>query len=87
MLEKHRKQIDEIDKELVRLFEQRMMLISQIGQIKKANHMPIFDEGRERIVIEKARMLLNHKEYEEAICQLFINLMKISKDVQHEKNR
>ena len=38
-----RKQIDEIDKKMVELFEQRMQLAIEIADYKKSVGKPIFD--------------------------------------------
>ena len=43
-----RKQIDNIDNEIVRLFCQRMDVAAQIADYKKENNMPIFVPARER---------------------------------------
>ncbi|MFI4010541.1 chorismate mutase, partial [Carnobacterium maltaromaticum] len=36
MLDKQRAEIDQIDRELVALFERRMAIVTEIGEIKKA---------------------------------------------------
>ena len=43
-----RKEIDEIDDELVRLFGQRMNVAAQIADYKKENNLPIYVPARER---------------------------------------
>ena len=47
-LKDYRKQIDEIDDQLVQLFRQRMEVSSDIAQYKKERNLPILDAGRER---------------------------------------
>ena len=47
-LQDYRKQIDEIDDQLVKLFEQRMEVANGIAAYKKANGIKILDAGRER---------------------------------------
>ena len=47
-LQDYRKQIDEIDDQLVKLFEQRMEVTRGIVEYKRANGMKILDAGRER---------------------------------------
>ena len=44
----YRSRIDEIDRELVRLFRERMDTAKEIAAYKKANALPILDAGRER---------------------------------------
>ena len=47
-----RKEIDQIDDRLVRLFCQRMDLSAQVAQYKKANNLPIFVPARERAILQ-----------------------------------
>ena len=47
-----RKQIDEIDSELVRLFTARMDVAAQVADYKKSNNMPIYVPTRERAVLQ-----------------------------------
>ncbi|OQA49078.1 MAG: P-protein [Firmicutes bacterium ADurb.Bin300] len=47
-LQDYRKQIDEIDEELVKLFCSRMEVAAKIGEFKKENNIPILDYKRER---------------------------------------
>lgn len=47
-----RKQIDEIDSELVRLFTARMDVAAQVADYKKSNNMPIYVPARERAVLQ-----------------------------------
>lgn len=44
----YRAQIDAIDDEIVRLFQQRMDIAGDIAAYKKANNLPILQAGRER---------------------------------------
>lgn len=77
-----RDRLDKIDEELVRLFEQRMETSLMIGDYKKKNNLPIFDEARERIVIERLKNRLKNKTLEDSLEKFFIHLMNLSKNVQ-----
>ena len=48
-----RKQINEIDAELVKAFDARMKVALEIGKYKKENGLPVFDPARERAVLDK----------------------------------
>ena len=52
-LSDYRKKIDSIDEELVRLFEERMAVASQIAAVKKEKKLPIYDPERERDKLEQ----------------------------------
>ena len=60
-LKEYREQIDRIDEELVRLFQERMKVSAAIGQYKKENGLPVLDRSRER---EKLSALLGRTEEE-----------------------
>ena len=77
-----RDRLDKIDEELVSLFEERMEISIKIGDYKKKNNVPIFDEDRERIVIERGKNRLKNKVFEEPLEIFFIHLMNLSKNVQ-----
>lgn len=52
-LEQCRKEIDEIDQNLIKLFEQRMKVSKDVVTYKLAHEMEIFQPQREKTVIEK----------------------------------
>jgi chorismate mutase len=49
-----RKQVDECDSELVKAFSRRLDLNEQIGRIKAAAGIPVYDESRESQVMANA---------------------------------
>jgi chorismate mutase len=48
-----RDEIKAIDRQVIRLLEQRFELVEKIGAYKKQNNLPIRDEVRERLLIEE----------------------------------
>lgn len=52
-LEEARQKIDSVDKELVKLFKERMEAVCDVARYKKENGMPIYNGQREREVINK----------------------------------
>ena len=42
-----RNKIDIIDEELLRLFAERMDIVSEVAAYKQANSLPVLDQGRE----------------------------------------
>ena len=81
-LEACRKEIDEIDKELVDLFERRMKVAVRVAEYKKKNNLPIFNEAREKQVIEKNIGILKEKSYADLTRKFFNNLMELSRSLQ-----
>lgn len=84
-IDDYRNKIDEIDKEITRLFEERMDVVIKVGEYKKQNNLPVFNKAREDEVIEKNIGYLNNKDYAEGLKQFFINIMNISKDLEDKE--
>lgn len=84
-LDGYRIKIDEIDREITRLFEERMNTVIKVGEYKKANNLPVLNKEREKQVIEKNINYLSNKEYSEALKVFYNNLMNIAKDLEHKK--
>lgn len=83
-LKEVRENIDRIDSDMARLFEERMNCIEEVVRFKIENNLEIFDEKREKIVIDKNKRLLKNKEYEKYYIEFIKDMMKISKDYQLE---
>lgn len=84
MLEKQREKIDEIDKEIVRLFEERMKVVVEVAQIKKENNLEIFDSSRENLVIEKVQKYLENEKLKKYLEEFYKDLMNVSKKYQKD---
>lgn len=52
-LSDYRRQIDDIDSQLLALFYRRMDVAAQIGGYKKAHNLPALDAGRERAKLQQ----------------------------------
>lgn len=79
-----RNKIDEIDEELIKLFEERMSLVKDVINYKIENEIDILDEDRESIIIEKNRSLLENDEFNKYIDDFTKSLMTISKKMQED---
>lgn len=75
-LYEYRKQIDDIDLEILDLFRERLELMPHIAKYKRVNSLPIEDTEREQSIINKRSE--GCAEY----AELLRTMMKISKDVQ-----
>jgi chorismate mutase len=54
-LEELRKQIDELDRQLVVLLSQRAEAALEAGRLKVATSLPIYEPGREKLIYENVR--------------------------------
>lgn len=82
VLEKQRAGIDQVDQEIVALFEQRMEWVKQVIEVKLANGMDILDRSREDQVIQKAVSRLSNQELEPELREFFTEMMRISRSYQ-----
>lgn len=81
-IEQCRKEIDEIDKELINLFERRMDVAIRVANYKKENDLPIYDEERESKVIKKNVDNLKNKNYDLLARRFFLSIMELSRSLQ-----
>jgi len=77
-----RKEIEAIDKEMLELFIKRMDISYQIGSYKKEHHLPIFDEKREKALLEKQKELLDNEVLWPLYKEFLKEVMRLSKAFQ-----
>ncbi|WP_300256919.1 chorismate mutase [Clostridium sp.] len=80
-----RHKIDEIDRELMKVFEERMNVVLDVAIYKKENNMAIFHKDREKQVIEKNLSRVENKELLPYAEKMLHALMDISKEYQEYK--
>lgn len=78
-IQDYREQINSIDKQIVELLEKRLDIAGGIGQEKKRQGLPVFDEVREKERIEAVRELAKNEKYKDRIEQIYIKLMDETK--------
>ncbi len=83
-LEQSRTAIDRIDRELVRLFCERMSVSADVAEYKRSVNMPVTDAARERALLCKVSELAGG-EMEENIRTLYATILAISRAYQHER--
>lgn len=83
-LELARIEINRVDKEIAKLFEERMKAVEEVINFKIENNLDILDSSRENEVIERNKKLIEKKKYEKYYVDLITNMMRISKNYQKE---
>lgn len=56
-LNDHRRRIDDLDRELVRLLNRRAQMSIQLGQLKKDAGLPMRDEAREESIVRHVQRM------------------------------
>ena len=80
-----RTSIDEIDSQILELFEKRMELCKNVALYKKENNLPVFQSGRETQIIEKVRNKTKNPALKNGTSALFTAIMDISKYLQQQE--
>ena len=82
-LEKGRELINETDKEMARLFEQRMDAVKLIVAYKKQRGMPVEDLSREKEMIKRNTAGIVNEEYRSYYVSFLQSVVNVSKNLQH----
>lgn len=80
-----RKQIDEIDEEIVKLYEKRMDISSKVADYKIETGKKVFDKAREIEKLQKLRALTHNEFNSHGIQELFEQIMSMSRKLQYKK--
>ena len=82
-LEKGRELINETDKEMARLFEQRMDAVKLVAAYKKEHGLPVEDLSREREMIKRNVAALENEEYRPYYVNFLQSVVNVAKNLQH----
>ena len=83
-LEISREKINEIDKKMAALFEERMLIAEDVAAYKKENGLPILDKSREEAIIQNNLSFIQKSELKKYYIDFQQNLMEISKCYQKD---
>lgn len=84
-LQEIRPEIDKIDRELVRLFEERMKLCDEVADFKISTGKKVFDAAREQEKLKVLCALADTPFNEQCIGELFTQMMCMSRKMQYQK--
>ena len=83
-LSQARENIEDIDKQMAKLFEKRMECSREIAIYKKENNIPIYDAAREKTLIEKNSSYIKNDMLKEYYLVFFKGILDISKKYQEK---
>lgn len=84
-LKESRNQIDEIDSQIVELFEQRMVVASNVADYKLETGKAVFDKEREEAKLNKVEELACGDFNKRCVRELFTQIMAMSRKLQYSK--
>ncbi len=79
-----RKQIDEIDSQIVELYERRMEVAKGVAEYKISVGKKVFDKQREQEKLEKVRSMTHNEFNAHGIEELFEQIMSMSRKLQYQ---
>lgn len=82
-LDKARQAVNAADRELVRLFEQRMDAVRQVAEYKKEHGIPVTDPDREEYILRKNTAYVENEDYRAYYVNFLQGMMELSKNYQH----
>lgn len=83
-LEESRQKIDAVDAQLVKLFEERFEAVRGVLEYKIANNMPVLDSSREKAIVEKNTVRLEHEELKPYFEKWYQAMLDVSKEYQKD---
>ena len=83
----YREQIDHLDRELLRLFNERANLALKIGEIKKTLDRPVYDPSREKRIFDAMTASNPGPLDDNAIIRLFERVIDESRTLERIKTK
>ncbi len=82
-LQEYRDQLDKIDKQLVKLFEERMDICGKVAETKIASGKAVYDAEREKQKLDAVGAMANSDFNQIAVRDLFSQMMSVSRKYQY----
>ncbi|HEX9873722.1 MAG TPA: chorismate mutase [Deferrimonas sp.] len=86
-IEQLRVEIDRLDGELLRIFNERAALALKIGKIKKEKGLAVYDPNRERRIFEKMQVYNPGPLEDAAIVRLFERVIDESRRLERIRTK
>ncbi len=86
-IDDYREQIDQYDRDLLRIFNARAALALKIGEIKKKLEMPVYDPAREKRIFDKMTADNQGPLDNSAIIRLFERVIDESRTLERIKTK
>ncbi|MCF6172391.1 MAG: prephenate dehydratase [Campylobacteraceae bacterium] len=85
-LDKYRKQIDDIDDEVLKLLNKRMVAVKTIGDLKQTTGTAIYRPEREREILDRLKSLNDGYLNNDAIDAIFQEIFAVSRNIELPEN-
>jgi chorismate mutase len=82
-----REEIDRLDRELLRIFNERAALALAIGEIKKEKGLPVYDPKREKRIFDRMKAANPGPLEDSAIIRLFERVIDESRSLERQRTK
>lgn len=76
--------IDSIDNQIIELYVKRMEIVKEITKLKIENDLPVLDQNREKIMLEKHLEKIKDDEFKKYYKDVLEGFLKASKEMQKD---
>lgn len=83
-LEIYRDLIDSIDNQIIELYVKRMEIVKEITKLKIENGLPVLDQNREKIMLEKNLEKIKDHKFKKYYKSVLEGFLKASKEMQKD---
>ena len=80
-----RKKIDELDRQMVELLNQRASAAKEIGKLKRNTQMPIYEPEREKKIFENVRAINRGPLPDHELQHIFERIIDVMRNLQKEE--
>ncbi|MFZ0914788.1 MAG: chorismate mutase [Candidatus Korobacteraceae bacterium] len=84
-IEDWRRKIDDLDRQLVRLINERAQCAHEIGRLKHNSAMPIYEPDRERIIFQNIARVNAGPLSDVQLRQVYERLVDVMRQIQREE--
>ncbi len=80
-----RKKIDDLDRRLVQLLNERAQCAHEIGKLKRNSGMPIYEPGREKVIFDNIRQENEGPLSDVQLRMVYERLVDVMRQIQREE--
>ena len=80
-----RQKIDELDRRLVGLLNERARAAREIGRLKRETSMPIYEPDRERVVLSQVQEVNSGPLEYRHLMQIYERILDVMRNIQKEE--
>ena len=79
-----RDKVDVIDKQMAKLFAERIELVKEICAVKKELELPIYDQGRETFILIRNGAFIEDRKTRVMYFEMLTKMFELTKKMQEE---